>query len=206
LLPADQLKDLALTLFEIGAVRLGRFTLHSGRISPIYLDLRLLVSYPAALRQVIAAYRPQLDKLAFDLLAATPLAGLPIGTALCLELDVPLVYPRPPKGHGTGKQIEGHWRSGQTAVAIDDLVTSGDSVLGGIRQLEEAGLRVKDAVVLIDREQGGREMLQEKGITLHSAASLGQLLMVLEKSGRITPEQRLEVVHGLRDRGSGTGL
>ncbi len=200
LLPADQLQDLALTLFEIGAVRLGRFTLHSGRVSPIYLDLRLLVSYPSALRQATAAYRRCLEGLSFDLLAATPLAGLPIGTALCLELDVPLVYPRPPKSHGTGKQVEGHWQPGQTAVAVDDLVTSGDSLLGGIRQLEEAGLQVKDAVVLIDREQGGRLMLENQGVQLHSAATLSQLLVVLEKAGRITPEQRQDVLAGIEDR------
>ncbi|MDX1689366.1 MAG: hypothetical protein R3248_15395, partial [Candidatus Promineifilaceae bacterium] len=89
-----ELEPLALTLYEIGAVKLGRFRLHSGRISPIYIDLRLLVSYPHALRQVAAAYRPLLDDLSFDVLSAYPYAALPIGVAISLEMDLPLIYPR----------------------------------------------------------------------------------------------------------------
>jgi uridine monophosphate synthetase len=123
---------LALTLHEIGAVRFGEFVLHSGRTSPIYLDLRLLASYPEALRGAATAYQPILAGLTFDLLAATPLAGLPIGTAVSLATNVPLIYPRgSAKSYGTGKRVEGRWEKGQTAVVIDDLITSGDSLLGG---------------------------------------------------------------------------
>ena len=88
------IESLALTLHDIGAIQFGRFRLHSGRESRIYIDLRVLVSFPYALRQATAAYRTVLDGLAFDLLVATPLAGLPIGTALCLDTDKPLIYPR----------------------------------------------------------------------------------------------------------------
>ena len=103
--------SLALMLYDIGAVQFGKFVLHSGKKSNIYLDLRVLVSYPQALRQVAVALRPLLAGLRYDLLAATPLAGLPIGTALCLELDQPLIYPRKAvKSYGTGKGIEGVWR------------------------------------------------------------------------------------------------
>ena len=199
MLPADQLESLALTLHSIGAVRFGQFELHSGRTSPIYIDLRLLASYPPALRQAAAAYRPWLESLTFDLIAATPLAGLPIGTAICLDMDVPLIYPRKSaKGYGTGKQIEGKWESGQTAVVVDDLITSGDSLLQGISYLTAAGLRVTDTVVLIDREQGGRAMLQELGYHLHSVMTISQLLAVLEREGRITSRQRAEVLRALK--------
>ena len=110
-------------------------------------------------------------------------------------MGVPLIYPRgTPKRYGTGKQIEGKWQMGQTAVVVDDLITSGDSLLQGISSLEEAGLRVNEAVVLIDRQQGGRETLQDQGYKLHSAMTLDQLLDILEKRGRITAEQRNEVV------------
>jgi uridine monophosphate synthetase len=149
---AGQLDSLALTLFDIGAVRFGHFALHSGRVSPIYIDLRLLASFPGALRQAASAYRQKLETLTFDLLAATPLAGLPIGTAISLDMDVPLIYPRQtPKSYGTGKRIEGVWQTGQKAVIVDDLITSGDSLLQGIASLKAAGLQVTDAVVLIDR-------------------------------------------------------
>jgi orotate phosphoribosyltransferase len=199
MLPAEQLDTLALTLHDIEAVRFGTFTLHSGRTSPIYIDLRLLASYPGALRQVATAYRQILAGLSFDLLAATPLAGLPIGTAIALDMNVPLVYPRPTtKRYGLGNQIEGKWQVGQTAVVIDDLITSGDSLLQGIAFLKAAGLRVTDAVVLIDRQQGGRATLLEQGYQLHSAMSLDQLLAALERQQRITSHQRAEVLQALK--------
>ncbi len=194
----DDLFSLALTLFDIGAVRFGEFTLHSGRISPIYVDLRLLASFPDALRRAAAVYKTLLEKMTFDLLAATPLAGLPIGTAISLDMNIPLVYARPTaKGYGTGKQIEGKWETGQIAVMVDDLITSGDSLLQGMRMLESAGLTVIEAVVLLDREQGGRETLQSNGYRLTSAMTLGQVLAVYVTDGRITREDRDRVLESL---------
>lgn len=198
MLPADQLESLVLTLHDIGAVRFGRFELHSGRISSIYIDLRLLASFPDALREAAAAYRHTLQSLTFDRVAATPLAGLPIGTAICLEMNLPLIYPRKTmKGYGTGKQIEGQWEIGQTAVVVDDLITSGDSLLKGITFLKTAGLHVNDAVVLIDRQQGGRQALYEQGYRLHSLMTIRQLLAVLEDKERITSRQRVQVLRDL---------
>lgn len=192
------LTTLALTLFDIGAVRLGQFKLHSGRLSPIYLDLRLLVSFPQALRTVTALYCRVLQTLNFDLLAAMPLAGLPIGTAVCLEMDVPLVYPRKvEKSYGTGKSVEGVWQVGQTAVVLDDLVTSGDSIMQTITPLKAAGLQVHDAVVLVDRQQGGAEFLRREGYTLHAVITLDHLLLLLQENGRITPTERAHVLAAL---------
>lgn len=189
---------LVTALYEIGAVRLGRFTLHSGRTSLIYLDLRLLVSYPHVLRLVTTAYQSLLADLQFDLLAATPLAGLPIGTAIGLQMDVPLIYPRKTaKSYGTGKSIEGKWVVGQTAVVIDDLVTSGDSILQAITPLKAAGLQVIDAVVLIDRQQGGVAALQTEGYRLHAVLSIDFLLQILVDSSRISAEQREGVLKSL---------
>jgi orotate phosphoribosyltransferase len=192
-------ESVALTLFEIEAVRFGRFVLHSGRVSPIYLDLRLLVSHPEVLRRVARAYREKLEPLPFDRLAATPLAGLPIGTAVALEMNRPLIYPRRQvKTYGTGKEIEGHWQVGETAVVLDDLITSGDSLLETITSMKASGLRVRDAVVLIDREQGGRESLLEQGYQLHSVLTLSHLLAILESHDHITARQRANVLKALR--------
>lgn len=196
--PLNPLESLVLTLHDIGAVQFGKFKLHSGKKSDIYLDLRVLVSYPQALRQVAAAYRQVLDQLRFDLLAATPLAGLPIGTALCLDMDRPLIYPRKTaKSYGTGKGIEGSYAVGQTAVVIDDLVTSGDSILQTIATLKASGLQVKDAVVLIDREQGGAESLRGEGYTLHSVILMRHLLTILQDKGRISAKQHAKVLKSL---------
>jgi uridine monophosphate synthetase len=189
---------LVLTLFDIGAIQFGRFRLHSGRESRIYIDLRVVVSYPHALRQVAAAYRKVLEGLSFDMLAATPLAGLPIGTAICLDMNVPLIYPRKTaKSYGTGKDIEGRWSIGQTAAVIDDLITSGDSILQTIATLKAAGLRVTDSVVLIDREQGGRQTMEQAGYRLHSVFSLPALLDTLVEHGRLSERQRDEIIAAL---------
>jgi orotate phosphoribosyltransferase len=192
------LETLALALFDIEAVKLGKFTLHSGKKSPIYLDLRLLASHPRVMKMAAAAYRTVLQRLDFDLLAAAPLAGLPIGTAVSLDMEIPLIYPRKTaKSYGTGKSIEGVWQVGQTAVVIDDLITSGDSILDAIASLKPAGLQVRDAVVLIDREQGGPETLAANGYQLHAVISLSHLLAILENHDRITTRQRMRVLNAL---------
>jgi uridine monophosphate synthetase len=151
------------------------------------------------MRLAAKAYRRVLETLQFDLLAATPLAGLPIGTAISLDMDIPLIYPRQStKSYGTGKQIEGKWTVGQTAVVIDDLITSGDSLMEGIAFLKAAGLHVNDAVVLIDREQGGKESLQSQGYNLHYAITISRMLTILEENGRITPKKRTQILNHLR--------
>ena len=196
----SDLEAVALSLYDIGAVQIGKFRLHSGRKSPIYLDLRLLVSHPQVLRQVAAAYYALIKErdLQFDLLAAAPLAGLPIGTALALEMDTPLIYPRKTaKNYGTGKSIEGAYNVGETAVIIDDLITSGDSIVSVAVPLKAAGLTVTDAVVLIDRGQGGEALLLDTGYNLHAVFSLEFLLAVLEKHERITSKQHARVLRKL---------
>jgi orotate phosphoribosyltransferase len=194
-------ETLVLTLHDIGAIQFGRFRLHSGKESKIYIDLRVLVSYPDALRQATAAYRTVIQPLAFDLLAATPLAGLPIGTALCLELNKPLIYPRKTaKSYGTGKNIEGRWSIGQTVLVVDDLITSGESILETIATVKSAGMKVHEAVVLVDRRQGGREMLENQGYRVHAVLTLNQVLDILVRLDRLTVSQRDDVMSSLNLR------
>lgn len=193
------LEQFALTLYDIGAVQIGKFKLHSGKKTRIYLDLRILVSFPQVLRQAAAIYRTLLENLTFDLLAAPPLAGLPLGTAVCLDMNIPLVFPRKTaKSYGTGKAIEGVWEVGQTAVIIDDVITSGDSILQAIVPLKAAGLNIHDAVILIDREQGGQENLADHGYNLHAAMTISQMLAILESHDRITSKQRAKVLKSLK--------
>jgi orotate phosphoribosyltransferase len=197
-LPEPNLEQFALTLFDIDAVRLGQFRLHSGLISPIYLDLRMLVSYPQALRLATAVYQHLLAELQFDLIAAAPLAGLPLATAVCLTSETPLIYPRKTaKSYGTGKGIEGAFHIGQTAVVLDDLITSGDSILQAIVALKAAGLQVRDAVVLVDREQGGVANLLADGYRLHAALTIRQLLDILEDNQRISAPDKARVLKNL---------
>jgi uridine monophosphate synthetase len=185
---------LILALADIGCVRFGDFTLRSSQRSPIYIDLRLLVSHPDVLRDVAQAYALLLRPLAFDRLAAIPYAALPIGMAVSLELGCPLIYPRKEvKAHGTGRTVEGEFQKGERVVVLDDVITTGASKLEAIAPLEDLGLQVKDVVVLIDREQGGRECLEERGYRLHAVFGLGEMLDALTQHGRISTAQRDEV-------------
>jgi len=181
---------LADALLAAGCIRFGQFTLKSGLISPIYIDLRQLVSVPALLAEVALAYRPLLARLQFDRLAALPYAALPIATAISLQSGWPLFYPRKEaKEYGTKAEIEGEYHPGETAVVIDDLATTGGSKFEAIDKLTAAGLVVRDVVVLVDRQSGASESLSKAGFRLHAVLTLRGLLDHWERTGRVPAEQ-----------------
>ncbi len=179
----DDHADLIRELVDIGILRTGTFTLRSGRTSSLYFDLRPLVSSPAVLRRVAKAYADVAEGIAFDRLAALPFAGLPIGVALALELDRPLIYPRPlKKAYGTGRSIEGVFEPGQAALIVDDVITDGGAKIEDGQTLRDAGLEVRDVLVFLDRQEGGKEALAEAGYTLHSVTTLSSVVELLESS------------------------
>jgi uridine monophosphate synthetase len=191
---ASDFHPLAADLVASGCVRFGAFILKSGQTSPIYLDLRRLVSYPAILRRVAQAYAEILRGLEFDRIAGIPYAALPIATAISLEMDRPLIYPRREvKDYGTKAGIEGVFAAGETAVLIDDLATTGETKIEAIERLEAAGLTVRDIVVLIDREQGAGEYLAARGYRYYAVAGLRALLAEWRRSGAIDETQHAEV-------------
>jgi len=182
--------SLADGLLEAGCVKFGEFTLKSGLKSPIYIDLRRIISYPPLLRQVAEAYLPLLRPLTFDRLAALPYAAIPIATAISLQGNYPMIYPRKEaKNYGTKAEIEGEYRAGETAVVIDDLATTGGSKFEAIEKLTAAGLLVRDVVVLIDRQSGAQEALTQAGLRLHAVVTISQLLDYWEKSGKVEKDK-----------------
>ena len=188
------LRQLAQDLIASQCVRFGQFKLKSGVMSPIYLDMRRLVTYPKILQRVAQAYAAKLDELKFDRLAGIPYAALPIATAIALEMDRPMIYPRrEAKDYGTQALLEGEYVAGETIVVIDDLATTGGSKIEAIQKLEENGLKVHDIVVLIDRGQGAGSMLAEAGYQLHAVATLMDLLAEWLRAGSISQPQFDEV-------------
>ncbi len=188
--PTVQFAALADGLLNAGCVRFGQFTLKSGLISPIYIDLRQLVSHPSLLQMVATAYQPLLEKLTYDRLAGLPYAAIPIATAVSLQNGRAMIYPRKEvKEYGTRASIEGEYHQGETAVLIDDLATTGGSKFEAIDKLVEAGLVVRDVVVLIDRQSGAAEMLAQAGYRLHAVFTITQLLDYWEQKGSIPVEQ-----------------
>jgi len=184
-LPSQRMA-LADALLEAGCIKFGQFTLKSGLQSPLYIDLRQLVSFPQVLEQVAAAYLPILRGLAFERLAALPYAAIPIATAISLQGGWPLLYPRKEaKTYGTRAEIEGLYQAGEQVVIIDDLATTGGSKFEAIEKLSAAGLQVRDVVVLIDRQSGAAQALEQAGCRLHAVLTLGEMLDHWEQAGRV---------------------
>lgn len=177
-------------LLSAGCIKFGDFTLKSGLKSPIYMDLRRIISFPKLLEQVGAAYLPLLGNLKFDRIAGLPYAAIPIATAVSLAGNYPMIYPRKEaKTYGTKAEIEGEYRAGETVVVIDDLATTGGSKFEAIEKLTGVGLVVKDVVVLVDRQSGARESLEQAGYSLHAVLTIGQLLDHWEENGKVAKEK-----------------
>lgn len=193
--------SLVASLHDLGAVQFGEYQLKSGEISPVYLDLRLLVSQPATLRRVAQMMQAYVDRLKFDRLAAIPLGGMPIGVALSLVTDRPMIYPRmDAKGHGTGRLVEGTYQEGEVALLVDDVLSRADSKLEAIGLLEEAGLRVNDLVVVIDRQMGGVKVLEDGGYTVHHLLTLREMLDTLHRLKRISEKQHQDITDWIESR------
>lgn len=182
--------SLADGLLSAGCIKFGNFILKSGLQSPIYIDLRQIITYPKLLEQIAQAYLPLLKDLKFDRITGLPYAAIPIATAISLAGNYPMIYPRKEvKTYGTKAEIEGEYHAGETVVVIDDLATTGGSKFEAIEKLTSAGLVVKDVVVLVDRQSGAKESLAQAGYSMHAVLTIGQLLDYWEEKGKVEKDK-----------------
>lgn len=188
----EQKKELALALHEIGALKFGEFTFKSGIVSPMYLDLRLFISYPKVMKQVVKLYVELLQGLQYDRLAGVAYGALPVAGALSLELEQPWIYMRKEdlkKEYGLQKSLEGEYKEGETVVMIEDLATRATSLLEAIPAIEQHGLVVKDAVVLLDYGKGADANLQAKGYNLHVFMTVREAVDIMHAEGKVDDEK-----------------
>lgn len=179
---------LILSLFEIDALKFGKFTLKSGIESPVYFDLRVIISYPKILAQVADEMWKSALPLQgnFSQVCGVPYTALPIATCISTKYDIPMLIKRKEaKTYGTKKLIEGSFEKNAVCLVIEDVVTTGSSVLETVKDLSTVEVKVNDAIVLLDRCQGGREALAAKGIQLHSVLTLTEVLKVLHEAGKV---------------------
>ncbi|XP_060555901.1 uncharacterized protein LOC132716609 [Ruditapes philippinarum] len=183
----SRLEELIIKLYEVEGVKFGDFKLKSGIQSPAYFDLRVIVSYPQLMREVSQVlWEVAKNAQKFVSICGVPYTALPIASVMSVDNNVPmLIRRREAKDYGTKKMIEGKYEKGDVCLVVEDVVTSGSSVYETVELLNEYGLQVKDAVVLLEREQGGTERLKKDGVNLHSVITMTQLVRVLKKHGKI---------------------
>jgi len=186
-------KEFAIFLYKNNIIRFGNFTLASGKNSSYYVDLRLIPSYPHQFRKMIKnlqnliVEKTGLDD--FDCLASVPTGGLVVTSALAIEIVKPLIYVRSkPKEHGTSKSIEGKISAGMKVVMVDDVMTTGTSVLNAINQLKEAELLVSDLYVIINRLEGGDKVLSDIGVQTHQLTDILEITDILFQEKLIDKE------------------
>jgi uridine monophosphate synthetase len=189
-------QGVAAGLFAAGVIRFGAFRLKlhesvpDAPLSPFYIDLRLVRSFPDLMDRVTNLLIGLMRGLKFDLIADVPTAGTPFAAIIAHKLRMPMITPRlENKQHGSRARVDGAYTAGQTAIVLDDLVTHSESKLEAVQILVEQGLVVNDVVVLIDREQGGVQALKAAGLECHAAFRLSELLEIYRAQRLITSEQ-----------------
>jgi orotate phosphoribosyltransferase len=185
-------------LLRTSSLKFGTFKLASGILSPYYVDLRLIPSNPEAFQQTVAMYvsvlEPDIIKRT-QRLAGVPTAGIAYAAVVALNLAKPLLYVRKEqKEHGRERRIEGLLQPGDRVVVLDDVVTTGKSLLEATGAIRAEGGIVDDAVVLLDRQQGAEANLRRNHVKLHSFATMQRIAERLLSLGTIDEGQYKEIL------------
>ena len=191
-------KEFATFLHQKGIIKFGSFTLASGKKSSYYIDLRLVPSYPHQFRTMIKYLQNNIvDSIglsSFDSFVSVPTGGLVIASALAIETVKPLIYVRSkPKEYGTSKSVEGQIHEGMKVVMIDDVATTGGSIVNAIKSLKEASIVVEDTYVIVNRMEGADEALEKLGVKLHSITNVMQITQALHEQ-KLVDDDILEKV------------
>ena len=190
--------ELSSILLRTGGLRFGTFKLASGILSPYYVDLRLIPSDPEAFRRAISMYRsvvePTLIKRV-QRLAGIPTGGIAYAAVLAFNLSKPFLYVRKElKEHGRERRIEGLLQPGDKVLLLDDVVTTGKNIVEAAEAIRAEGGLVGDAVVLLDRQQGGETNLRKIGVKLHAYTTIRRMADKLASLGTIDEAQRKEIL------------
>lgn len=171
--------SLAKLLVDSGAFKTGEFELASGKTSPYYVDCKLACADPAILTTL--AQHGTMYMVGKDAVAGTALGGVPLAVALGLETGRETFLVRSSsKEHGTQGRIEGPVGGDEEVLMVEDVVTTGGSLVDAVETVRAAGCEVRHALTIVDREEGGREALDERGVSLHALVILSELIEHVE--------------------------
>lgn len=190
----DKLKrELCSILTRIGALKFGMFTLSDGRLSPYYIDLRIIPSFPEASERVQNIYKSiiedDLNMSEIRRIAGIPTAGIPFASVLSYSMKKPFLYIRKEPTRGRERRVEGVLNPGDVVLLVDDLITTGKTMIEAIDSIVSEGGIVKDALVLIDRREGGKKALGSRGVKLHCLTDMSELARILYEMGTIDKEE-----------------
>jgi len=193
-------EKIAQALVDAEVVKFGEFTLASGDVSPIYVDLRVVPSFPESFQLIADELGKLASKIDFDKVAGAETAGIPYAAAIALKTNKPMIYVRKrPKRYGTQSSIEGIMNKDEKVVLVDDLATSGFSKLRFVDGIRADGGIIEDLIIVLDREQGCQESLDEKGVKVHCLITLRDLLKYMKTKTMITPEEYKKVLRYLEE-------
>lgn len=192
--------EVVAALADVGVAKFGNFTYASGKSGPVYVDIRILPSYPKQMDLITTKMADVISGLGVDVITGAETAGIPLAAVIANKLEKPMIYARKkPKSYGAQKKIEGLIEQGQKTVLIDDMITDGGSKLVFVDGIRESGGVVEDAIVVLDREQGGTKKLNAVGVRLHSLTTLRELMKYLKEEGKLSKEKHEEVLLYLQD-------
>jgi orotate phosphoribosyltransferase len=205
-LPSENVKpELCRILNRIGALQFGAFKLTSGKISPYYIDLRIVPSFPDAFQKICNFYfnfiEEEVGPKSFGRIVGIPVAGVPYAAVIAYNFKKPFLYTR--KGirlHGRQKRIEGILAPGERILLVDDLITTGLSLTKAAKAITAEGGVVKDAAVLIDRQEGGKEKLERDGIKLHALLNISEIANSMCELGFIDEEQTKTILKQIKKK------
>ena len=170
---ANSKKELIELLSQKDVVKFGKFKLSSGKESDYYVNMKMAITDPKILKKIAEIVSSQIIKEKFDKVAGPALGAVPIVTAISLESDIPmLIVRKAKKEYGTSKIIEGILDSGDSVIVVEDVTTTGNSLLKAIKTIENEGGIVKKALVIVDRAEGAIDNLKNNGILLEPIISI----------------------------------
>jgi orotate phosphoribosyltransferase len=187
-------EKIAKALTDANVVKFGEFTLTSGNISPIYVNLRVLPSYPDSMAIVTEELVKAVKKLKPEVIAGAETAGIPLATAISIKTKIPMIYVRKrPKSYGTNEQIEGVLKKDAKVILVDDMATNAFSKIKFIDGIKYSGGIVEDVLIVLDREQGGVEALAKEKVKLHSLITLKELLNYMKENNILDESKYNEI-------------
>ncbi len=189
----DFVKQIASFLVKTNSLKFGIFSLSSGKESPYYIDLRILPSFPLYFKATIEAYEDAIQRNIgldrFDYICSVPTTGLVYASSISYKIGKPLVYVRKEgKKYGMNNLLEGYLSPGAKVVILDDVITSGNSILDAVEAVRNNGGVVSTAIVLIDRLEGAEATLSQHDVKLISVSKISEIVNVLLDSGMLDDE------------------